>query len=128
MNILIKLIVFSNLLFFGSTPADYKYTLICTDKNCTPCVTTAESFFSRKKNALPTIINLYSCEADKQFTKELIDDYCKNCASKRKAIKNSFEFGRFVFKASDNGPFLIKYSKTDTVIYNASNIEEVNEP
>ncbi len=114
-----------NFLFLNPNPVEYRYTLVCTGKNCTPCITTAEEFFS-KKNALPTIINLYSSEADKQITKELIDDYCKNCTSKKKAIKNSFEFGRFVFKASDNGPFLIKYSKTDTVIFNASNIDEVN--
>lgn len=124
MSILIKIIAFWSLLLFNRNPSEYKYTLICTGKNCTPCITTAENFFS-KCNALPTIINLYSSEADKQITKELIDDYCKNSESKKKAIKNSFSFGRFTFNASDNGPFLIKYSKADTVIYNASNIDEV---
>lgn len=124
MNILIKVIVLWGLLLFNRNPSEYKYTLICTGKNCTPCITTAENFFT-KSNALPTIINLYSSEADRQMTKELIDDYCKNCDSKNKAIKNSFSFGRFIFKASDNGPFLIKYSRIDTTIFNAGNIDEV---
>jgi ferredoxin-NADP reductase len=125
MNILIKIILFANLFFYNSNPAEYKYTLICTGKNCTPCITTAENLFI-KNNTLPTIINLYDNEADKQFTKELIDDYCNKSDSRKKAIKKSFEFGRFTFKASDNGPFLIKYSKTDTIVFNASNIDDVN--
>lgn len=125
MNILIKIIFFSNFLFLNSRPVEYKYTLVCTGKNCTPCITTVDNFFINK-NTPYTIINLYSSEADKQFTKELIDEYCKKNGSKKKAIKNNFAFGRFTFKTSDNGPFLIKYSKKDTVVFNASNIDEVN--
>lgn len=125
MNILIKLFVLGYLLLFNRNATEYKYTLICTSKNCTPCITTAEKFFYTHK-ALPMIINLYSSEADKQITRELIEDYCKNTESKKKIVRNNFSFGRYTFNASDNGPFLIKYSKTDTVIYNASNIDDIN--
>src|SRR3954469_19934961 len=125
MNILIKIIFFSNFLFLNSKPVEHKYTLVCTGKNCTPCITTADNFLI-KENIPYTIINLYSSEAEKQFTKELINDYCKKGGSRKKAIKNNFVFGRFAFKSSDNGPFLIKYSKTDTLVFNPSNIDEVN--
>ena len=125
MNIFIKIFFFSNLLLLISKPVTYKYTLVCTDKNCTPCITTADDFFTRKH--IPyTIVNLYSSEADRQFTRELIDDYCKKSGARKKAIKTTFIFGRFVFNASDNGPFLIKYSSTDTVVFNASNMTEVD--
>lgn len=126
MNILIKIFFFSNFLFFNSRFAEYKYTLVCTGKNCTPCITTADDFFIRKH--LPyTIINLYSNEADRQFTQELIDDYCKKSGTRKKAVKTNFIFGRFTFKPSDNGPFLIKYSRTDTLVFNAGNMNEVDQ-
>ncbi len=126
MNFIIKHIL---VLFFisinGHSFDEFEYILICTSKNCTPCVKTADDYFIKHKNKC-VIINLYSNLAEKQYTKELIENYSTvSVVKKIKVIKEVFIFGKNTFHSSDNGPFLIKYSKNDTIIYNASNFDNI---
>ncbi len=124
MSLFSKLILVSIIFLFQKK--QYQYILICTSKNCTPCVSVADDFFNKNKIKYK-LINLYSNNADKQFTDELIKDYCNKSKDRLfKKIKNTFSLGKKQFKSSDNGPLLIKYSINDTVIYNASDIDDIN--
>jgi arsenate reductase-like glutaredoxin family protein len=121
----IKCIVAIFSIFFLGDPG-YKYILICTSKNCTPCIKTAAQFFEEKKITYQ-IINLYENIAEKKFTEDAIVNYCKGSKYKVRNVKNTYSFGERTFTEKDNGPFLIKYSKTDTVIFNSLNIDSINE-
>ncbi len=125
MNSIINIFFLLNFVFIFSDKPVHKYVLICTSKNCTPCVKTADEFFT-KHNVKYSLINLYGNKAEKQFTDELIQNYCNTSKPKVKLINSKFNFGSLMYTSKDNGPFLIKYSKVDTVVFNALNIDEIN--
>ncbi len=126
MSLIIKFFILFAFLNFRQNGDKYKYILICTGHNCTPCVKTADVFIARN-NMSYTIINLFETKADKQFTEELILNYCNESKNtKNKKVKDEFIFGNYKFSTNDNGPFMIKYSKTDTIIFNSLNIDEIN--
>ena len=126
MSLIIKYFVLFTALIFLRTGEEYKYVLICTGHNCSPCVKTADDFFKRREiNYL--LINLYGYEADRQSTNDLIKNYCNTSHYlKLRTIKNNFKLGKLLFNYTDNGPFLIRYSKKDTLIYNPVNIDNIH--
>lgn len=103
----------------------YNYVLICTGHNCSPCIKTADDFFSDKKISY-TIINLYSNTAEKELTADLIKNFCSTSTPKKtRKVKDKYSFGKFIFTSDDPGPFVIKYSRADTVIYPAETMENI---
>ena len=125
MSLSIKIIFLLIKLFYFNT-VKYKYILIFTPRNCAPCIVTADDFFYNNKIDY-LAIKLYENKADKYFTNQTVLDFCKNSKAKSsRCIKDKFKFGSYNFTANDNGPFLIKYSSSDTIVFNSLNIEEVN--
>ena len=103
----------------------YSYILIITGKNCSPCIVSADEFLATNKIKYK-LINLHQNKAEKTFTDETIKKFCKeSTASKRFSVKNKYVFGKYIFHAEDGGPFLIKYSESDTLIFNAADIDKV---
>jgi len=126
MSLSINLFFLMCLNLFYVNKVGYKYILICTPKNCAPCIVTADDYFDKNKTEY-ILIKLYDNKAEKSYTNQTVVNYCKNSKAKKiKDIKNNFVFGSYKFTVKDNGPFLIKYSKTDTIIFNSLNIEDVN--
>lgn len=126
MSFIIKFFLIFFFCSFTLKTQNYKYILICTSQNCTPCVKQANDFFEKSQNKFITI-NLFENKSEKQFTVEMLHRYCiESKKNKIKYQKSNFQFGSKIFHANDNGPFLIKYSKNDTIIYDSINIENVN--
>lgn len=126
MSLSINLFFLMCLNLFYVNKAEYKYILICTPKNCAPCIVTADDYFNKNKSEY-VLIKLYDNKAEIDYTNKTVKTYCQNSkATKVKAIKNTFSFGAFKFTVNNNGPFVIKYSKTDTVVFNSLTIDDIN--
>jgi hypothetical protein len=125
MSLSIKLISLYLSLFF-SMDTEYNYILICTPRNCSPCIVTADDYFY-KHHTQYLLVNLYESKADKLYTKQTMIDFLKDSKAKKvKSMKNYFSFGSYYFTVKNNGPFVIKYSSLDTLIFNSVNIDNLN--
>ncbi len=114
-------------IFIISQRNDYKYILIITGKNCTPCIVSADEFLG-EHHIHYKLINLYKEKAEKAFSDEIIKQYCKESKhSSYISIKSRYKFGKYTFLSEDGGPVLIKYSKSDTLIYNPSDIDTITD-
>jgi hypothetical protein len=125
MSLSIKLISLYLSLFF-SIDTEYNYILICTPRNCSPCIVTADDYFY-KHHTQYLLVNLFESKADKLYTKQTMIDFLKDSKAKKvKSMKNYFSFGSYYFTVKNNGPFVIKYSSKDTLIFNSVNIDDIN--
>lgn len=127
MNFLINFTLLIFVYFFNfDKDNNYKYILILTSKNCSPCIVTADEFFA--KNTIKyRLINLYQNKAEKKYSEETIKNFCKESKHSKYISKlGDYSFGKYKFNAFDGGPYVIKYSNKDTIIYDAQNIELIN--